>query len=73
VDLVAIQSSDVTVVGQFSVDSILLPSRSGPFVVLGGPVTYVSFATRHLGGTVSVISKVGGDREASAAAFGYLC
>jgi sugar/nucleoside kinase (ribokinase family) len=53
--------SDVAVVGHFAIDSIRLPSRSGPFVVLGGSVTYVSFVTKRLDGTVSVISKVGGD------------
>ena len=61
VDLMAIRDSDVTVVGHFAIDSIRLPSRSGPFVVLGGSVTYTSFAAKRLDGTVSVISKVGGD------------
>ncbi len=56
-----VQDSDVTVVGHFAIDSIRLPSRSGPFVVLGGSVTYVSFVTKRLDGTVSVISKVGED------------
>jgi sugar/nucleoside kinase (ribokinase family) len=53
--------SDVTVVGHFSVDSILLPSRPHAFMVLGGSVTYVSLVTKRLEGTASVISKVGGD------------
>ena len=57
----AIRDSDVTVVGHFAIDSILLPSRSSPFVVLGGSVTYTSFAAKRLDGTVSIISKVGGD------------
>ena len=52
--------SDVTVVGHFSIDSIFLPSRH-PFVVLGGSVTYVSLVTKRLDGTISIISKVGGD------------
>ena len=56
-----VQNSDVAVVGHFAIDSIRLPSRSGPFVVLGGSVTYVSFVTKRLDATVSVISKVGGD------------
>jgi len=56
-----IQNSDVTVVGHFAIDSIRLPSRSGPFVVLGGSVAYVSLVTKRLDGTVSIISKVGGD------------
>ena len=56
-----IQNSDVAVVGHFTIDSIRLPSRSAPFVVLGGSVTYVSFVTKRLDATVSIISKVGGD------------
>ncbi|TRO46221.1 carbohydrate kinase family protein [Candidatus Bathyarchaeota archaeon] len=55
------QHFDVIVVGHFAIDTIRLPSRSAPFVVLGGSVTYVSFVTKRLGGTVSIISKVGGD------------
>ena len=55
------QPFDVAVVGHFAIDTIRLPSRSVPFVVLGGSVTYVSFVTKRLEGTVSVISKVGGD------------
>jgi sugar/nucleoside kinase (ribokinase family) len=54
-------NSDVAVVGHFAIDSIRLPSRSAPFVVLGGSVTYVSFVTKRLDATVSIISKVGGD------------
>jgi sugar/nucleoside kinase (ribokinase family) len=55
------QPFDVTVVGHFAIDTIRLPSRSSPFVALGGPVTYVSFVTKRLDGTVSVVSKVGRD------------
>jgi sugar/nucleoside kinase (ribokinase family) len=55
------QSFDVAVVGHFAIDTIRLPSRSRPFVALGGSVTYVSFVTKRLDGTVSVVSKVGGD------------
>jgi len=55
------QSFDVAVVGHFAIDTIHLHSRSSPFVVLGGSVTYVSFVTKRLEGAVSVISKVGGD------------
>ena len=61
VDLMAIQDSDITVVGHFAIDSISLPSRPHPFVVLGGSVAYASLVTRRLDATVSVISKVGGD------------
>jgi sugar/nucleoside kinase (ribokinase family) len=52
---------DVVSVGNFSIDSILLPNRSTPFVVLGGSTGYVSLAARRLGSNVSVISKVGRD------------
>jgi sugar/nucleoside kinase (ribokinase family) len=57
----AVQDSDVAVVGHFAIDTIRLPSRSAPFVVLGGSVTYVSFVTKRLDATVSIISKVGED------------
>jgi hypothetical protein len=49
------QTFDVAVVGHFAIDTIHLPSRSSPFVVLGGSVTYVSFVTKRLDGTVAVI------------------
>jgi sugar/nucleoside kinase (ribokinase family) len=55
------QPFDVAVVGHFAIDTIRLPRRSSPFVVLGGSVTYVSFVTKRLDGTVCVISKVGSD------------
>jgi sugar/nucleoside kinase (ribokinase family) len=55
------QNFDVAVVGHFALDTIRLPSRSSPFGVLGGSVTYVSFVAKRLDATVSVISKVGGD------------
>jgi sugar/nucleoside kinase (ribokinase family) len=48
-------------VGHFSIDSILLPDRHKPFVVLGGSPTYVSFAARRLDARVAVVSKVGND------------
>jgi sugar/nucleoside kinase (ribokinase family) len=57
----AFQTSDIAVVGHFAIDTIRLPSRSAPFVVLGGSVTYVSFVTKRLDATVSIVSKVGGD------------
>ncbi len=55
------QNFDVTVVGHLAIDTIHLPSRSLPFVVLGGSSTYVSFVTKRLDGKVTVISKVGED------------
>jgi len=56
---------DITSAGFFTIDSIILPSRQSPFVVLGGSAAYVSFASGHLGARVSVISKVGGDFPAA--------
>jgi sugar/nucleoside kinase (ribokinase family) len=52
---------DIVSVGHFSIDSIFLPDRSAPFVVLGGSSAYVSFAARRLDSRVSVVSKVGND------------
>ncbi|MFB3890073.1 MAG: carbohydrate kinase family protein [Candidatus Bathyarchaeia archaeon] len=57
----AVQNPDVAVVGHFSIDSIRLPSRAKPFVVMGGSVAYVSLVTRRLNVSVSVMSRVGGD------------
>jgi sugar/nucleoside kinase (ribokinase family) len=51
--------SEIAVIGHFALDTILLPSRSMPFHVLGGATTYTSFAAKRLDATVSVISKVG--------------
>ena len=55
-----IQNVDVAVIGHFSIDTILLPSRSAPFTVLGGSAAYTSFAAKRLDATASVISRVGG-------------
>ena len=52
---------DIGVVGHFAIDYISLPSAIKPSKILGGAVAYVSLVTRILGGTVSVISKVGLD------------
>jgi sugar/nucleoside kinase (ribokinase family) len=52
---------DVISVGHFAIDSIFLPNRCMPFVVLGGSAAYFSFAARRLNATVSVVSKVGDD------------
>ena len=57
----AVQNSDVAVVGHFSIDTIILPSRTAPFVVVGGAAAYTSLAAKCLDATVSVISKVGGN------------
>lgn len=52
---------DVYVAGHFSIDSIILPTRSQPFTILGGAVAYTSFAITHLGANAAVISRVGED------------
>ncbi|MCS7125168.1 MAG: PfkB family carbohydrate kinase [Candidatus Bathyarchaeota archaeon] len=52
---------DIVVVGHFCIDAISLPSRKSPYIILGGSATYVSLSAKHLGASVSVISKVGGD------------
>ncbi|MEM1563396.1 MAG: PfkB family carbohydrate kinase [Candidatus Bathyarchaeia archaeon] len=52
---------DIISVGHFSIDSIKLPNRQLPYVILGGSVAYVSLAAKRLGANVSIISKVGGD------------
>ena len=52
---------DIVSVGHFSIDSIFLPDRKTPFVVLGGSTAYVSLAARRLESRVAAISKVGGD------------
>jgi len=53
------QNSDISVVGHLSIDTILLPSRTAPFMILGGAAAYTSFAARKLDASSSVISKVG--------------
>lgn len=52
---------DIVSAGHLAIDTIFLSSRNTPFVVLGGSVTYVSFAARRLDARVSLVSKVGGD------------
>ena len=52
---------DIVSVGHFSLDSIFLPERTTPFVVLGGSAAYVSFAARRLDARVAVVSKIGDD------------
>ncbi|MCW4044748.1 MAG: carbohydrate kinase family protein [Candidatus Bathyarchaeota archaeon] len=53
--------ADITTVGNFTIDSISLPNRPNPFVVLGGSAAYTSLVTRRLEATASVISKIGAD------------
>jgi len=56
---------DIVSVGNFSIDSIFLPSRQSPFVVLGGSAAYVSLAASRFAARVAVISKVGCDFPAA--------
>ncbi len=56
-----LQNVDVAVIGHFSIDIINLPSRTAPFIILGGATAYTSFAVKRLEATASVISKVGGN------------
>jgi sugar/nucleoside kinase (ribokinase family) len=56
-----LQNVDVVVIGHFAIDNIMIPSRTIPFVVLGGAATYTSIEAKRLGATTSVISKVGGN------------
>jgi sugar/nucleoside kinase (ribokinase family) len=55
------QVFDIVTVGHFAIDSIFLPNRRLPFVVLGGSAAYVSLAARCLDARVSAVSKVGDD------------
>lgn len=52
---------DIVSVGHLCIDSISLPNKDTPFIVLGGSATYASFAARRLDARVAVVSKVGGD------------
>jgi sugar/nucleoside kinase (ribokinase family) len=52
---------DIVTVGHFAIDSILLPDRQAPILMLGGSAAYVSLAAKRLESNVAVISKVGGD------------
>src|SRR5665647_2897832 len=57
----AAQICDIAVVGHLAIDTIILPSRTKPFVILGGAAAYTSFAAKSLDATASIISKVGGN------------
>jgi len=52
---------DIVSVGHLCIDSISLPNRLLPYIILGGSAAYVSLAAKRLGANVSIISKVGGD------------
>lgn len=55
------QVFDIVPVGHLCIDSIILPQRQTPFVVLGGSAAYASLAARRLEARVAVVSKVGAD------------
>jgi len=55
------KTCDVCIVGHFSIDNIMLPTRNAPFTVLGGSTTYTSFTVKTLQAKASVLSRVGGD------------
>ena len=57
--MAATSNFDVAVVGHLSIDTILLPTRTKPFTVLGGSSAYTSFSAKTLEANVSIISKVG--------------
>jgi len=50
---------DLAVIGHFSVDTLNLPTRTAPFVILGGAVTYTSLAAKNLDAQTQIISRVG--------------
>jgi len=50
---------DLAVVGHFSIDTIVLPTRKSPFNVLGGAVTYTALAAKNLDTYTGIISRVG--------------
>ena len=54
-------NSDIAVVGHLSIDTLVLPSRTAPFVILGGAAAYTSLAAKLLDSKAAVISKVGGN------------
>lgn len=54
-------ASDIVVVGHLCIDSINLPNRQKPCMILGGSAAYASLSAKHLGANVSIISKIGGD------------
>jgi sugar/nucleoside kinase (ribokinase family) len=55
----AVANLDLAVIGHFSVDTLHLPTRTAPFVILGGAVTYTSLAAKNLDLQTQIISRVG--------------
>jgi sugar/nucleoside kinase (ribokinase family) len=54
-------SIDLVVAGNFSADTLILPSNPAPYQALGGAAAFVSLAAHALGSSVSVVSNVGRD------------
>ena len=52
---------DIVTVGHICIDSISLPGRQTPVVVLGGSAAFVSLAASRLEARAAVVSKVGND------------
>jgi sugar/nucleoside kinase (ribokinase family) len=55
----AVACLDLAVVGHFSVDTLNLPTRKSPFVILGGATTYTALAAKNLEAQTCIISRVG--------------
>jgi sugar/nucleoside kinase (ribokinase family) len=55
----ATANPDLAVIGHFSVDTLHLPTRTAPFVILGGAVTYTSLTAKNLDAQTQIISRVG--------------
>lgn len=50
---------DLAVIGHFSVDTLNLPTRKAPFVILGGATTYTALAAKNLDAKACIVSRVG--------------
>ncbi len=55
------KTTDIAVVGHFSIDCLKLPSCPTPYAALGGAVAYVSLVARVLKARSLVVSKIGWD------------
>jgi sugar/nucleoside kinase (ribokinase family) len=57
----ATETADLTVIGNFSIDHITLPTQPKPSTIMGGAVAYTSLAAQVLGAKAAIISKIGND------------
>jgi sugar/nucleoside kinase (ribokinase family) len=55
----AAATPDIAVAGHFSVDTLNLPIRKTPYILLGGATTYTALAAKNLEAQTSIISRVG--------------